>query len=198
MVEEGDTSFIAGSRFTLVPTANTEHNVAATISQSGYKMQMPDSHAILPDATLPAGVAVLPLFTTSATANRVSVTNPAQTLGTAGKLHVGMTATKTISLPDGTTDTAHIAWLGSAEALTDSYYEATKGGNYYYYTALISSMSEPFTSPYENLTAANLSGEALTGLTEGTALLLGGVMMILLPAVLLTTGVLIWVRRKKR
>lgn len=198
VVEEGDTSFIAGSRFTLVPTVSTEHNMTATISQSGYKMQMPNSHAILSAATLPAGVSTIPLFTTSPTANRVSVLNPSETLGTAGKLHVGMTATKSISLSDGTTDTAYLTWIGSAEALTDTYYEATKGGNYYYYAALVSSMSEPFSSPYENLAASNLSGESLTGLTNGTALLLGAVMVVLLPAVLLTTGIVIWMRRKKR
>ena len=59
-------------------------------------------------------------------------------------------------------------------------------------------MSEPFTSAYEGLRAVDLSGSALTGLTDGAVLLLGAVAVILIPAGLLTAGILIWVRRKKR
>ena len=198
VVEEGDTSFISGSRFTLVPTASTEHIATAYISQGGYKPQMPNSHAITSAPTLPTGVSVTPLFTTSETANRVSLADPSQTLGTAGKLHVAVAATRSVSRADGTADTANLAWFGSAEALTDTVSTKTSGGNYYYYTATISSMSEPFISAYENLSAVPLSGESLTGLTDGAVFLLGAVVVLILPAALLTTGIVIWVRRKRR
>ena len=59
-------------------------------------------------------------------------------------------------------------------------------------------MSEPFISAYENLSAVPLSGESLTGLTDGAVFLLGAVVVLILPAALLTTGIVIWVRRKRR
>ncbi len=198
VVEEGDTSYISGSRFTLLPTPGAEHTVSASLSGSGYKAQMPNSHAIAATETLPSGVVVTPLLTTSETANRVAVEDPSVTLGEAGKLHVAMAATKSISLDNGTADTAHLIWFGSAEAFTDAMATNTSGGNYYYYAASVSFMSEPFTSAYEGLRAVDLSGSALTGLTDGAVLLLGAVAVILIPAGLLTAGILIWVRRKKR
>ncbi len=199
VVEEGDTAYIAGSRFTLVPTPGAEHAVTARLSSSGYKAQMPNSHAIAAMETLPAGTVVTPLLTTSETANRVSVEDPSVTLGdAAGKLHVAMAATKSVSRDNGTADSAHLIWFGSAEAFTDTMATNTSGGNYYYYTTAISFMSEPFTSAYEGLRAVDLSGSALTGLTDGSVLLLGAVAVIIIPAGLLTAGIVIWVRRKRR
>ena len=198
VVEEGDTSYISGSRFTLVPTPGADHTVTVSLSQSGYGVQMPNSHAIAAVETLPAGVVVTPLFTTSATAGRVAVEDTAQTLGEVGAYHVAMAATKSISLEGGTTDTAHLIWYGSVDAFTDAMATNTSGGNYYYYAASVSFMSEPFVSAYESLRALELTGSALTGLTSGSVLLLGAVLVLVIPAGLLTAGIIIWVRRKRR
>ena len=198
MVEEGDTSYISGSRFTLVPTPSTEHTATAYVSSGNFKAQMPNAHAIAVAETLPSGVVVTPLFTTSDKANRVSVSDTSVTLGTAGKQHVAVAAAKSIPLDDGTTDTAHITWYGSTEAFTDKYAEATSGGNYYYFAATLSFMSESFSSSYEKLAAVPLTGESLSGLTNGAVVIIGLVTVILLPAGLLVTGIVIWVKRKRR
>jgi ABC-2 type transport system permease protein len=198
IVEEGDASFIAGSRFTLVPSVSTEHTATAYVSQSGYKAQLPRAHAITMAQTLPAGVTATPLMTTSETAKRVDVTDNSVALGTAGKLHVAVAASKSINRGDGTTDTAHLVWYGSADAMTDTTATATSGGNYYYYAATLSFVSEPFVSPYENLSAVNMSGSRLTGLNDGAAFILGAVIVLVIPATLMTAGVVIWVKRKRR
>ena len=198
MVEEGDTSFISGSRFTLVPTVSTEHKATAYVSGGGYKAQMPGSHAITAAETLPAGVVVTPLFTTSDKANRVSVADTSVTLGTAGKLHVAVAATKSVAGENGTAKTACLTWYGSADAFTDKYAEATSGGNYYYYGATISFMSESFSSAYEALAAVPLAGEYLTGLNDGAILIMGIVTVAVIPVGLLVTGIVIWVKRKRR
>ena len=198
LVEEGDTSYISGSRFTLVPTVSTQHGATAYVSSSGYKTQMPNSHAIAVAETLPAGVTVTPLFTTSDKANRVSVADTSVTLGTAGKLHVAVAATKSITRDDGTADTAHLTWYGSAEAFTDKYAEATSGGNYYYFGATVSFMSESFYSAYEALASVSLSGEYLSGLNQASVVGIGVAAVLLIPLGLLVTGVVIWVRRKRR
>ena len=198
VVEEGDASYISGSRFTLVPTVNTQHTAAAYVSGSSYKAQMHTSHAITVAETLPAGVVATPLFTTSYKANRVSVADTSVTLGEAGKLHVAVAATKSVAKDGGVTDTAHLTWYGSEEAFTDKYAEATSGGNYYYYAATLSFMSESFSSAYEALGAVNLSAEYLSGLTNGSIFGIGIVIVLVIPVGLLVTGIVIWVRRKRR
>ena len=198
LVEEGDASYIAGSRFTLVPTVSTKHSATAYVSGSKYKAQMPHSHAITVAETLPAGVTVTPLFTTSDKASRVSVADTSVTLGEPGAHHVAVAATKSVAKDGGTADTAHLTWYGSAEAFTDKYAEATSGGNYYYYAATLSFMSESFSSAYEALGAVNLSAEYLSGLTDGSVITIGLVTVILIPAGLLVAGIVIWVKRKRR
>ena len=198
VIKEGDASFISGSVYTLVPTVSSEHTATAYVSQSGFKAQMPQAHAIAIAQTLPAGVTATPLMTTSATANRVDPIDTSKVLGTPGKMHVAVAASKSISRADGTTDTAHLTWYGSAAALKDTVATSTSGGNYYYYAATLSFMSEPFVSAYENLTAANMSSGYLTGLDDGAAFLLGAVIVLVIPAALLTAGIVIWVKRKRR
>lgn len=198
VVEEGDVNFISGSTTTLVPSISSEHTVTAQLSANKYKVQMPNSHAIAVAQTLPAGVTVTPLFTTSALANRVDVNSPGTSLGEAGKQHVAVYAVKSMTAEDGTAKKAQLTWYGSAEAFEDDIAEDTSGGNYYYYAATMSYMSTPFVSEYEKLAAVDLSGELLSGLNSGTALGIGAVLVILLPAFLLITGIVIWMRRKRR
>ena len=109
-----------------------------------------------------------------------------------------MAATKSISLSDGTADTANLVWYGSAEAFGDTAASGTSGGNYYYYAATLSTMCEPFTSAYEGVAPVGLAAETLSGLTDGAVFILGAVMVVVIPAALLTAGIVIWVRRKRR
>ena len=197
LVQEGDQSFISGSQYNLVPTVTTKHSSASYLSSNGYKPQMPNSHAITVAATLPAGVTAIPLFTTSDKATRVSLADNSVALGTAGTLDVAVAATKTVTTEDGTTKAAAITWYASADALTEDAAEDTSGSNYYYYAATMSVMGDIFTSPYEELPAASLEwGYLEAGQTAQIVALVGGV--ILVPAALLTTGLVIWIRRKRR
>ena len=198
LVEEGDTSFIQGSRFTLVPTVSTEHVATAYVSSGSYKPQMPNSHAINVAATLPTGVTVTPLFTTSDKANRVSVADTSVTLGEAGKLHVAVAAVKSVPGENGTAKTAQLTWYGSTEAFTDKYAEATTGGNYYYYAATASFMSASFVSPYEGLASIPLTTQVLTDLTTGAIYGISIATVLVIPVGLLITGIVIWIRRKRR
>lgn len=198
VVQEGDVSYISGSAYNLMPTVSTTHAVTAYLSQNGYKAQMPMSHAIATAEVLPVGVVVTPLLTTSATASRVDAEDTTRTLGTPGMLNVAVAATKSIGQANGTVKTAHLAWYGSADALADAAASATSGGNYYYYAATVSSMSEPFVSAYEGLTAAQLTSEGLTGMTDSAVLILGAVVVVVFPVALLVAGIVIWVCRKKR
>ena len=198
MVSEGDTGYISGSQYTLVPSVSTSHTATSYVSSGGYKAQMPRSHAIEAASTLPSGVTVTPLFTTSKTATRVSVADTSVTLSEAGQMNVAVAATKSITTTDGSYKTASLTWFGSAQAFTDTYADSTSGGNYYYFGATLSFMSEAFSSAFDAIVGVNLSGSVLTGLTGGSMILMGIVMVVILPLGLLATGIVIWVKRKRR
>ncbi len=199
IVREGDLSYTAGSAAdTLVPSVNTEHYAAAYVNQSGYKPRMPRSHAIAIAEKLPAGVVATPLFTTSDKASRVSLADTSQTISEKGKMHVAVSATRKFVSMDGEELTAQLVWYGSTAAFTDEQAEATSGGNYFYLTTTISWVSEAFTSAFEALAPISLSGEVLSDLTVGSVLVIGAIMVIVLPLALLITGIVIWVRRRRR
>ena len=196
LVQEGDTSFISGSQYTLVPTVTSQHTGAYYVSSSGYKPQLPNCHAITVASTLPSGVTVVPIFTTSDKAVLVSP-DKSETLTEAGKLEVGVAAAKSVTTSDGTTKTASLTWYASANAFTDTVAEGNSGGNYYYYAATMSVMSETFYSAYEELTPVSLQ----TGFLDESVPMLILVLVIgvvILPLALLVTGIVIWIRRKRR
>ena len=196
LVQEGDTSFISGSQYTLVPTVSTQHTATAYVTSGGFKPQLPNCHAISVAETLPTGVTVTPLFTTSDKAVLVSLDKTAN-LTEAGKLQVAVAATKSVTTSEGTAKTANLTWFASANAFTDTVASANSGGNYYFYAASMSLMSEHFASAYDKLTAVPLQTEYLE-VEAGTGWILAGITVILIPAALLTVGIVIWVRRKRR
>jgi heme/copper-type cytochrome/quinol oxidase subunit 2 len=61
----------------------------------------------------------------------------------------------------------------------------------------MSLMSESFTSAYMKLTPVALQTESLE-ISDGAALSIFAITVILLPVALLTVGIVIWVRRKRR
>ncbi len=196
LVQEGDTAFISGSQYTLVPTVSTQHPATAYVTSGGFKPLLPNCHAISVASTLPAGVTVTPLFTTSEKAVTVSLDKTA-TLGEAGKHQVAVAATKSITTADGTAKSANLTWYASANAFADTAAEGSQGGNYYFYAASMSLMTESFTSAYDGLAPVLLQTEYLQ--VEATAgWILAGVTVVLLPAALLTVGIVIWFRRKRR
>lgn len=196
LVQEGDTSFISGSQYTLVPTVSAEHTATAYVTSGGFKPMLPDCHAIDVAGTLPAGVTVTPLFTTSDKAVTVSLDKTA-TLTEAGKHYVAVAAAKSVTTADGTAKTASLTWFASADAFTDTAAEGSKGGNYYFYAATVSLMGESFISAYENLTPVSLQTESLK-VDSLPALIIFIVTVVLIPLALLTVGIVIWIRRKRR
>ncbi len=196
LVQEGDASFISGSQYTLVPTVSTQHAATAYVTSGGFKPLLPDCHAIDVAEKLPAGVTVTPLFTTSDKAVTVSL-DKSTTLGEAGKRHVAVAATKSITTADGTAKTASLTWYASSNALSDTAAEGSKGGNYYFYAATMRLMSESFTSPYANLTPVSLQTESLD-VSDTTVAIIFAVTVVLIPVALLSAGIVIWIRRKRR
>lgn len=206
VVAEGDTGCMVGNVPTkIIPTVSKDNYATSYVSGSGYKAQVVRAHSLAVAATLPAGVTVTPLFTTSATATRVSLADDTQSLDTAGVHNLAVAATKSYTATDGTAYTAELTWYASTETFTDTMAEATSGGNYYYLAASVSATSEAFSSVFEALSPVNLSGHLLTGVVNDTGtgyaagvFVVGIVTAVVIPVGLLAAGVIIWVLRKRR
>ncbi len=196
--------YVAGtSTDVLTPKVNTSHEVGSQIAtmqqqfQVSIQHRMPQSHAIQKAETLPTGVTVTDLFTTSAMGNRVQYGNVGQVLGTPGALTVATTATRSVATADGTTATAKLTWFGSTEAFSADVAKAISDGNYYYAAMSLATISEPYTSPYEGISAIRLTTDPLA-VTIAPFIILSVCMVIVIPFGLLTAGLVIWSRRKRR
>ncbi len=199
LVREGDSAHTAGSSAdVLVPDVSTDHYATYYVKNSGYSARMPRSHAISVASELADGVTVTPLFTTSEKASRVSLEDVSQSISEKGMLNVAVAATKALTTADGTTDSADLVWFASTDAFTDEQANNTSGGNYYYYASLLSWISDSFSSSFEALSPVSLTGQSLSGLTTGAVFLLGLVVVVVIPVGLLITGIVIWVKRKRR
>ncbi len=183
----------------LVPSVSDKHAAAAYVKQQGLSPRIPQAHAIQVAEELPTGVQVTPILTTSDKGASLEIGNLTNTLAK-GKMNVAVSAERSVATQEGTTAVASITWYGSIDAFTDTHNDASKGGNYYYYAATMNIMCTPFTSPYENLNPCDLSAQTaqLSKLTEPAIIGLGVVMVAVIPVGLLSAGIIIWIRRRRR
>ncbi len=180
----------------LTPAINTSHDLNF-IAQYGYTMQMPQSHAIKAADDLSSNIQVLPIYTTSASATRVEVGNVGNTLSSAAAMNVAVSAQKLVTLADGTSTVASLAWFGSVDAFNAEYATKSEGANNLYYAFAFEYISGEFTSPYQSIEPVRLSMDPLD---VGTvpAIVIIAVVVVILPAALLIVGIVIWVKRRNR
>ena len=202
IVEEGQEAgtstpgCVSGKPQTLVPTVNTQYGAVGYVQsnlQSGSNLpQMTSCHAILSADKLPTGVTVTPLFTTSDKATCVD--SQGTVLNQAGNKNIAVTATKNVASENGTTIQGKLTWYGS----TASFGGSSLSTNDYYYAATAAVLGEPFSSAYANISAVVFETEILDKLTVSSVWIIGAVTVLVLPVALLTTGIVIWWRRKRR
>lgn len=191
-VREGDVNFIGSTPDRIKPTVNPAHNATAALAAAEISAILPDAHAIETVSPVPAGVTVSSLLTTSALATREQ---GGVTLGTAGKMSVAVAAVKEVSTSsDGTAVTSRLTWFGSAKAFDGSIPENI----YYFYLYALNDLYTPFTSPYTSLTPAPLTTHMLDTLTLGQAFIMGGVIMLILPATCIAAGLTVRSIRRRR
>ena len=205
IVEEGQEASsttagcVQGKPQTLVPSVNTSYAPMYYVYNSfeaGKNVpQMADCHAITKADTLPAGVTVTSLLTTSSTANRVAPDGSGTELGTDGKLDIAVAATKSVTTANGTATQAMLTWFGSTESIAAG---TSLTINDYYYASALAVMGDSFYSSYENLASVVFETGVLENLTVNSVLIVGTVTVIVLPVALLVTGIVIWSRRKRR
>ena len=166
-----------------------EHEIAAELG-SGYYMIMPLAHGITRAENIPAGVTIAPLFSTSSAAYLVPVeaenlNKPAD--AAERSFWLGVTA------QNG--NGGKLIWLSSPLAITDNAQSIT-GANYSYVCAMAN-----WLCPRETIleTVAPISMDDPILVVPAGATLIGSALLILaIPLVFIVTGLVIWIRRRRR
>lgn len=165
------------------PTLNSANDITSLLLNNEIEVVMPNSHAITVETTLPAGVMVSPLLTTSGE-------------GEGGKKNPAVEATLPVTLSDGTTRTGKFVWFGSTDAFTEESDEAYGEGASALFLSAFMELRLSFSSEYEAISPICMDGESLTGMTRGGAAFWSVFCIAILPAACITAGVVIY-RKKK-
>ena len=187
VVEQTENNYVQYPYY-LLPQAE-EHEIAAELGE-GYYMIMPLAHGITRVETVPAGVTLTPLFSTSAKAYTVavdaqSINKPADAIERS--FWLGVTA------QNG--NGGKLIWLSSAVAISDQAQSIT-GANYVYVSAMAN-----WLCPRETIleTVAPISMDDPILVVPAGATLMGSALLILaIPLAFIVTGLVIWIRRRRR
>lgn len=178
---------------------NSNHSMVASMLNYGYttssnlSLLMPDSHPIQPFEKLPENVTVNSIVSTSDKAYLVDKDGNKIEDSTASYI-------TGISIDKKTDDAeSHIIWFSSTKAFTN---EVISERSLNQMTILFSltytgGMSQFASELASDIQAISQSGTVLS-LTATDAIVWGIVVAIVIPAVFLTVGLVIWIKRRKR
>jgi ABC-2 type transport system permease protein len=172
----------------LIPNAE-EHEITASVGE-GYYMMVPLAHGITRAETVPSGTTIAPLFSTSASAYEVaidaaSIDKPAD--ASVRSFWVGATS---VNAGGG-----KLIWLSSAVAISDSAQSIT-GANYTYVSAMATWLC-PRQTILETVSPISMEADTLM-VPAGAALIGSGLLILAIPLGFMITGLVIWIRRRRR
>ena len=172
----------------LIPNAE-EHEITATIGE-GYYMMVPLAHGITRAETVPSGTTIAPLFSTTNSAYIVSV--DAQSINkpadaTERSFWVGATSTGA--------NGGKLIWLSSAVAVSDQAQSIT-GANYAYVSAMTGWLS-PRETILDTIAPITMDDPILV-VPAGATLGLSAFFILVIPIAFAVTGLVIWIRRRRR
>ncbi len=182
----------------LTPDVNSGHDLYSVLYNYKVKPRMPRAHAITIASSLPTGVNATSVYTTSAAATRVELGHVTNTLGKAEKMNVAVHAVKQVADINGVAKTAQLMWFGSTEAFNAETAKATENANYYYLVFAFATISPEFTSGYESIPGNRVTSQMLDAMSGVTTVVVIAILTVAIPLGLLATGIVIWVKRKRR
>lgn len=184
IVYEGSLAGYLDQPYFLRPTVNSSHE--ATSYASSYTIYTPNAHGITVADDAAANVSAL--LTTSDSAYVMN----GDVKSEAGQRVVAAAASKDTA--DGTTQ---IVWYSSADAFTDSVASAASYGNYYYLFYSLFWMNETYESNLATVEGPSITEPLLDGLTSSSVLAWSIIFVFVIPGIILTIGLIVWIRRKK-
>lgn len=194
LVIEGSQNYYAyGTPYYLLPGYGS-HEIVEPLEENGYYVLLPIAQGLSVSADLPDGVAVTELLTTSSSAfSKLAgyglTTYEKEDGDIAGPFSLA------VAIQDENAESS-IVWVSSASLLDDSLNSKVSGGNLDLFLNALSWICEPEANSY-SIHAKTLETEYLT-IDSGTASLLSVLVVGIIPAAVLVTGVVVYFRRKRR
>lgn len=188
-----------GETKNLLPLVNTSISPLASLYNIGYNPYMPSSHGISFAKEKPVNISYSPLLATSEKAYRISTDGEESALCDPAAQYIGGYAMITAAAADGTAVNGTLVWFASAEAFTDAAANQFSGSNYLYLSLMSRYVSDLYVSPFSSsIEGINLTPPLLEDMTTNTAVVLGVVLVVVIPMSLLISGLVIWLKRRRR
>lgn len=190
VLHEGNANHFDAGMARLLPIVNAEHEITYTLVSNGYGVPLvPNAHGIIAKETLPEGVSVTELFTTSDTAFVFAADGAEQTVGAVA---VGVAA-------ENATTGARLFWLSSTDALSDELIK-TKGAKAcapYYLTMAMVWQSDSYQSKLDAIEPVDLSQDSVL-LDASAVIAWSAVLVLVIPLCVLIPGIVIKIRRARK
>lgn len=187
-VNEGSAgSYYPNTPYYFYPVVSSTHTSVSIVASGSYRLLVPQSHAISQTGSLPSGVTVTELLTTSSKGylkqSDDTKTDPAPL---------------SIASASENKDTgARMIWIAAPLFASDSFISATNGANLYCFLNMLSWLCDSFKSSLPEISAVDISASTLT-VTSSSAVMWGAVFVIIVPVVVIAVGFIRWNRRRKQ
>lgn len=198
MVFDGDASYVATYPMYLLPEM-VQHDITSPLIEGGYVVLAPAAHALETAETLPEGVTVTPLLSTSDQGYNKADSLTTETLekeegDETGTFDIAAAAEKTVS-DEENAEPARLVWFGAAQMLDTQVDAMTAGAN----SDLVVNAAAWLCDKQDSISihAKGLDMEYLT-VPAGARAVLSAVTIVVVPAAFLIAGILVWKRRKSR
>ena len=198
MVFDGDASYVATYPMYLLPEM-VQHDITSPLIEGGYVVLAPAAHALETAETLPEGVTVTPLLSTSDQGYNKADSLTIETLekeegDETGTFDIAAAAEKTVS-DEENAEPARLVWFGAAQMLDTQVDAMTAGAN----SDLVVNAAAWLCDKQDSISihAKSLDMEYLT-VPAGARAVLSAVTIVVVPAAFLIAGILVWKRRKSR
>lgn len=189
IVVEGDSSHhYPNVNYYLIPETQ-EHTITSSLMSSYYTV-LPLAHAITRTETLPSGITIAPMFSTSSSAYTIDVVAK-----TTEKTEDSKTGTFWVGVAAEHENGGKLIWIPSSVALTDTANSLT-GANYAYATEMLNWLS-PRDTILSSVDAIAMDDPTLT-VTASAALFWSAMFVLVIPVAFMVVGLVIWIRRRRR
>lgn len=195
VVIEGDRNYYAlGAPYYLLPDL-ASHTITSPLSESGYYVLLSVAQGLTVSDTLPDGVSVTELLTTSSAAfSKIAgyglTTYEKESGDIDGPFALAVAVTQTLDEGE-----SHIVWVSSSALLDDATNSTISGGNQDFFLNALGWMCEHEDSI--SIHAKSMDYEYLT-MSSATASQLTILVIAVIPLVYLGTGICTWIRRKRK
>lgn len=193
VIEGSQNHYAYGTPYYLLPDYGS-HDITSPLEENGYYVLLPIAQGLTVSETLPDGITVTELLTTSSSAfSKIagySLTSyEKETVDIAGPFSLG------VAIADGNSGSS-IVWVSSAALLDDEINSYVSGGNQDLFLNAMSWICEPEEQSF-SIHAKSLETEYLT-IDSGTVTVLTLLMLGIIPLTVLGVGIMIVIGRKRR